>query len=183
MFPAAANATISKAGVTGGGQVGCNYQAGWLVLGLEGDVEYTGLNANRAAVSLGNTNGGPATIIPGNISESFSSQWLSTVRGRLGFASGAWLYYATGGLAIANVSFADQVCLPSAATPTCNTASSSNTRTGWAAGGGIEWKIASSWNVKAEYLYVNLGNSLVHQSGHHSGRCRPISRRDHHPQP
>ena len=30
---------------------------------------------------------------------------------------------------------------------------------GWAAGGGIEWKIASSWNVKAEYLYVDLGNS------------------------
>ena len=159
VLPAAANATLSTVGVAAGGQVGCNYQAGWVVAGLEGDLDYTGLNASRTAVSLGNTNGGPPTITPGNISESFSSHWLSTVRGRLGVTSGAWLYYATGGLAIANVSFADQVCFPSAVPASCNTASSSNTRTGWAAGGGIEWKIASSWNVKAEYLYVDLGNS------------------------
>jgi outer membrane immunogenic protein len=158
VIPAAANARLTSTGFTGGGQVGCNYQTGFLVFGVEGDINYTGLNGSRTAVSLGNTNGGPATIVPGNITESFSSHWLSTIRGRLGFASGHWLFYGTGGLAIANVSFADQICFPTAAVPICNTAASSTTRLGWAAGGGIEWMFAPGWSAKAEYLHADLGS-------------------------
>jgi outer membrane immunogenic protein len=29
---------------------------------------------------------------------------------------------------------------------------------GWTAGAGIEWKFAPAWSVKAEYLFVDLGN-------------------------
>ena len=159
LIPTAANATLDNSVFTAGGQAGCDYQTDGIVSGLEGDFEYTGLAASRSAVSLGNTNGGPPTIVPGSISKSFSSPWLSTVRGRLGFANGAWLFYGTGGLAMANVQFADQVCFPAAATPSCNTASSSNRRAGWAAGGGSEWKIAPKWSVRAEYLYADLGST------------------------
>ena len=31
------------------------------------------------------------------------------------------------------------------------------TRTGWTAGGGIEWKYAPNWSVFAEYDYLDLG--------------------------
>jgi len=31
-----------------------------------------------------------------------------------------------------------------------------NTRTGWTAGGGVEWLFAPHWSAKAEYLYVGL---------------------------
>src|ERR1044072_7461042 len=111
VLPAAANADISNSGFVGGGQIGCNYQVGGnFLLGVEGDLQYTSFDVTRVAVSLGNTNGGPATIVPGNITESVSSRWLSTVRGRAGFTTGPVLFYVTGGAAIANVRFADQVC-------------------------------------------------------------------------
>ena len=73
LIPAAANATLDDSVFTAGGQIGCDYQTDGIVSGLEGDFEYTGLAANRSAVSLGNTNGGPPTIVPGSISESFSA--------------------------------------------------------------------------------------------------------------
>ena len=41
----------------------------------------------------------------------------------------------------------------------------SDTRTGWTAGGGGEWKFAPNWSVKVEYLYYDLStlsaNTLV----------------------
>jgi outer membrane immunogenic protein len=159
VLPEAADQSLDKAGFVAGGQAGCNYQPGWLVVGVEADFDYSNLRAGLSTVSLGNTNGGPSTIVPGNISESFSSDWLSTVRGRLGVASGAWFYYATAGLAVTKVSFSDQVCFPTAATPTCNTASSSGVRDGWVAGAGIEWKVTPAWSTKVEYLYADFGNT------------------------
>jgi outer membrane immunogenic protein len=158
VLPEAADNSLDRAGFLGGGQVGCNYQPGWLVVGVEGDFDFMNLKVASNTVSLGNTNGGPPTIVPGNISETFSTNWLSTVRGRVGVASGAWFYYATAGLAIAKASFSDQLCFPSAATVTCNTASSSGVRDGWVAGAGIEWKLAPAWSTKLEYLYADFGN-------------------------
>ena len=37
----------------------------------------------------------------------------------------------------------------------------SNTRTGWTAGGGVEWPFAPHWSVKAEYLFVQQGSGGV----------------------
>lgn len=159
VLPAAANATLNGSGLTGGGQFGCSVQGGSWVWGAEADIQYTGLEGNRAATSLGDTNGGPATIVPGQISESFSSRWLSTVRGRLGYAMGPVLFYGTGGVAIADVHYADQVCFPTAGIPGCNAASSNVTPVGFAVGGGIEWEFAPMWSVKAEYLFVDLGTT------------------------
>jgi outer membrane immunogenic protein len=159
VLPQAADVSLDRAGFIGGGQAGCNYQPGWLVFGFEGDFGFTNVGVSQTTVSLGNTNGGPSTIVPGNISESFSTDWLSTVRGRVGVASGAWFYYATGGLAIARASFFDQVCFPpSAREPTCNTASWAGTREGWVAGAGIEWKITPAFSTKVEYLFADFDN-------------------------
>ena len=129
---------------------------GSFLLGVEGDIQYTSFDVTRIAVSLGNTNGGPATIVPGNITESFSSRWLSTVRGRAGFTTGPVLFYATGGAAIANLRFSDQLCFPTAAIPICNTATSDETRLGWTVGGGAEFRLDRKWSMKAEYLYLNF---------------------------
>jgi outer membrane immunogenic protein len=159
VLPAAANARLSDTGVAAGGQVGCNYQTGALVFGGEADIQWTDIKTSRTATSLGNTNGGPATIVPGAIAESVSSDWLATFRGRAGYAWDRVLVYGTGGLAVANIRYFDEVCFPTAGLPGCNTASSSSTRTGWVVGGGIEWAFAANWSVKAEYLYADLGNT------------------------
>ncbi len=34
-----------------------------------------------------------------------------------------------------------------------------NTRTGWTAGGGVEWMFAPHWSAKLEYLYFDLDSN------------------------
>jgi outer membrane immunogenic protein len=63
----------------------------------------------------------------------------------------------TGGVAVGNVkgnfNFSDTFA---AAT---ESGSISTTRTGWAAGGGMEVGVAGPWTVKVEYLHVDLGSA------------------------
>lgn len=145
---------LKTSGFTGGGQVGYNYQTGAVVWGLEADLNYTGLSGTRF-IAL---NFAPIGVnITDPFTQTMQSNWLATFRGRLGYATGPLLFYATGGLAVANVSYTDFAFFP--ASNSINAASSSSTRTGWTVGGGAEWMIAPKWSVKAEYLYVDLGNT------------------------
>ncbi len=73
-----------------------------------------------------------------------------TVRGRIGYAPGHWLFYATGGLAWSY----DQQTLTQNASG--NTEDRFLTRFGWAAGVGIETAIAPSWTVRGEYLWTDF---------------------------
>jgi len=143
--------SIHSSGFTGGGELGCSYQVNsWFVLGIEGDVEFTGLSGSRSGVVHDTpfSNFNPFT-------ESFSSHWLSTIRGRAGIANGQWLFFATGGLAITNPTFSDSISL--VGSNTIDASSSSGTITGWTAGGGIEWFFMPQWSIKAEYLHVDFG--------------------------
>ena len=145
----------NASGFTGGGQIGYNYQTGVVVWGIEADIGYTGLKNTRIiAVNLAPL-GFPA--FTDTFSQTMESNWLATVRGRLGYATGPYLFYATGGLAIAEVKYSDSAFFP--ASNSVNAASSSQTRTGWTVGGGAEWMFAPNWSVKAEYLYVDLGST------------------------
>jgi outer membrane immunogenic protein len=143
---------LNNSGFTGGGQLGYNWQTGQFVFGVEGDIGYTGINKSGAA-SRATAPGLPAGYA---LSESITSNWLSTLRGRAGITSGSWLFYATGGLAIANVNFTQSIFVPNC--PCGLTGSSNTTRAGWTVGAGTEWAgWISNWTVKAEYLYVDLG--------------------------
>jgi outer membrane immunogenic protein len=151
-FPASAPGLIAAGtqrynhgGFSGGGQAGYNWQAGLFVFGMEADVQYTDTKGTALQpVFLGTT-----------LTESYKSDWLATFRGRVGITSGPVLFYATGGLALADVHYFDSVAFPG----TFNTASSSETRTGYAAGGGVEWAVNQHWSVKGEFLYVDLGKT------------------------
>ena len=72
--------------------------------------------------------------------------WLSTIRGRLGFAFDRSLIYATGGAAWVGASTQKHMSsIPSAV--------DFNAKTGWVAGGGWEYKVNPniSWRVEALY--------------------------------
>ena len=71
--------------------------------------------------------------------------WLSTVRGRVGYAADRFLPFITGGAALGNIN----------ATTAGLTTSAANA--GWTVGAGLEFSFSPSWSAKAEYLYVNLG--------------------------
>jgi outer membrane immunogenic protein len=92
------------------------------------------------------------------VNSSVSSDWLATVRGRVGFlAVPALLVYGTGGLAVANVKavylFTDNFG------PASESAAISTTRYGWTAGAGGEYALMNGWSIKAEYLYADLGRA------------------------
>src|SRR5262249_685275 len=64
--------SFDKSGFIGGGQIGFNWQINALVLGIEGDFDWTGLKGS-AHDSMGNT-------------INTDTQWTSTVTGRIGAA-------------------------------------------------------------------------------------------------
>jgi outer membrane immunogenic protein len=114
--------------------VGANVQSGRAVVGLEADT---------SAVSKT----GSAFEFPPNAAfrNEVRENWLSTFRGRVGYAQDNWLFYATGGGAVANV----QHSIP-------GVISESQSHWGWAAGAGVEVKLNPDWSAKVEYLYVGL---------------------------
>jgi opacity protein-like surface antigen len=71
--------------------------------------------------------------------------WFATVRGRLGYAWDRVMPYATAGLAIAEV---DRPF----------TGPSSETETGWTAGGGIEFAVSDNVSLRGEYLHFDLSD-------------------------
>jgi high affinity Mn2+ porin len=81
---------------------------------------------------------------------------MGTVRGRIGYAPGNWLFYATGGFAWAY----DQLTM----TQLDNSGTADSPflwRFGWAAGAGVEMPVAPGWTAGLEYLYTRYGNSTV----------------------
>jgi outer membrane immunogenic protein len=124
---------IDLSGAQVGGTAGYNWQFGNVVLGVEGDIDWSNLK--------GTSSGEPC---PGC---STSDSWLSTVRGRAGYAFGSVLPYLTGGLAVGDIR---------ASAPGFPGASSTNA--GWTVGGGIEIALPGNWTAKAEYLHTDLGN-------------------------
>lgn len=129
---------IDPSGFLGGGQIGYNAQFGNFVIGAEADLQGGWVD--------GDTSGNIAGIGP--VAASSELNWLSTVRGRVGFAGDRILIYATGGVAWADMDFA--------VTDGVTTLSGGDTLTGYALGAGVEWALANNWTAKAEYLYVDL---------------------------
>src|SRR4051812_37635921 len=153
----------------GGGQIGYNWQSGAWVFGIEADGSWRDLTQDLFGVFGANTTpGAPFGSVATDTVYMRSEQGaLGTVRGRIGWAPGQWLLYATGGLAVGEVRHTvvevlapGTTCLVLSAT-TCRGASVSDTKVGWTAGAGIEFALGSNWSIGAEYLFVDLGTTSV----------------------
>ena len=143
-------------GVIGGGQVGYNWQVNNIVYGLEADIQGADINGTFNFH-------GPITFVGGgaNVATFVAHErldWLGTVRPRVGFlVTPQALLYATGGLAYGGGSVDQNVSYVSPAVQFPS--STSFTKLGWTAGGGLEWKLApSNWSAKLEALYYDLGS-------------------------
>lgn len=151
----AGNQRINSAGFTGGLTAGYNWQVSNFVYGLESDFNYFGLKKSTSASGIY-----PCCAPTGfTVNSTVSSDWLLTFRPRVGIAANNWLFYVTGGLAVANVksnfSFTDTFATAA------ESASISKTKVGWTVGGGTEYALMNGWSVKAEYLYVDLGRDTT----------------------
>jgi outer membrane immunogenic protein len=156
-------------GFVGGAEVGYNYQINSLVLGLEGDFIYTDVNQSAGKIGPSELNDPGDTF---SVNGTIKSDWLSTVRGRVGYTTGKILGYVTGGLAIADYKLSVHTVEDDG--PVFHErASSSRTLTGWVVGGGAEYAFLSNLSVKAEYLYASFDN-MGGSTGLQIGTQQPI---------
>ncbi|WP_234682837.1 outer membrane protein [Bradyrhizobium monzae] len=173
---AVASHGINSSGVTGGVELGYNWQVDprWLI-GLETDFSGSGIKGAGSGTSVLSTLLGGFTQ---TVNAEQAIEWWGTVRARLGFLPHKdLLLFGTAGFAYGRVSGTDTYMFNGAAVPfgggfgfvtfnctagaICFSGSSASVKTGWTAGGGGEWRVAPRWTIKAEYLYVNLGDVSV----------------------
>jgi outer membrane immunogenic protein len=142
-------------GAIGGVQVGYNWQAGLWLLGVEGDWQWSNQESTRT--SVGQVAAGLATFTD---TDQARIRDLATVRGRLGYVHGDYVWFATGGGAWSRIesNFGIAATAPGIAFAAPVLASFSSTKSGWTVGGGVETMLAPNWSAKLEYLYVDLGS-------------------------
>jgi opacity protein-like surface antigen len=163
--------SLDAASITGGAQIGYNWLiSGPLLFGLEADISAAGLSSSTRTSPPGD----PFAV----------AQWsekldlYGSVRARLGWVSGNWLLYGTGGFGwdldkftrtqltapfnSITPPFVDINALQGGAVIT-----STHVRPGWVAGVGAEWAFARTWTVKLEYLHFGF-ESEAFSGGHFS---------------
>jgi len=151
---------LDESGGLGGGQAGFNYQLKSFVIGIEGDIQASGIK--------GHSHTSFASQLPNaaayDYNASKETDWLGTARLRLGWlATPQTLIYATGGLAFGKVSydahyiFTDPLCCAGS----FGLAKNSETAAGFTIGGGAEYAFGPAWSLKAEYQYIDLGSQDV----------------------
>jgi len=150
--PSAGSSTnFSTDGGLIGGTIGANFQANAWVFGVEGDFDWQGLTGSSSSAFCTSVLG--AALVPAGLSCKTESNWLGTLRGRVGYAADRLLFFATAGGALGNVE-----------TALSGLSSQSTTNFGWTAGAGVEVAFADNWTAKLEYLYVDLGTANCNQS-------------------
>jgi outer membrane immunogenic protein len=121
-----------------GGTIGYNAQnLGPFVVGGEFDFDWRSINASFA----------PASCAPAC---ELKSDWLSTARLRLGYATGRFLPYVTAGISMTDFT-QDIAGQPFGVARTVSF--------NWTAGAGLEFVISGPLTAKLEYLYVNNTNT------------------------
>jgi outer membrane immunogenic protein len=141
--PAGQSVRVDTSGILGGGQIGCNYEfmPHW-VAGLEGDISAADIKGVTTDPFFTGKNFAPRT------------SWIASATGRLGYSFDSLLFYAKGGGAWAGDHY-DSTLNQS------TTASAKETRSGWTAGGGIEWALTSNWSTRVEYDHYDFGTRSV----------------------
>jgi outer membrane immunogenic protein len=137
--------TMTAFGLTAGAAAGYNWQSGGWVLGVEADASYVGLNGTQDMAA--------ANFAAVTEHDSFETSWLSTVRGRGGYAWGNWLLYMTAGAAVGDHKYDGVIQAFGIAHP-----SGDVIKAGWTVGIGSEWMFAPGWSAKFEYLFADLGS-------------------------
>jgi high affinity Mn2+ porin len=142
--PAPNSAETTFGSIFGAVQFGYNYLLpSRLLLGIEGDISFPNYLDDGIVESR--------PTLASSVTEKLD--FISTVRGRVGYAFNHWLFYATGGFAWSQARLLEDNDL------TGNEDKILRMRAGWAVGAGVELAIGQSWTARLEYLYDRLGKT------------------------
>ena len=129
-----------------GGHVGYQRQCGRAVFGVEADISWMDADSTGLLYDDG--------LLVTETTSSYSH--FATLRGRMGLAHDNVLFYLTGGLAFASID--RDLSVP----PLDFHQSDRDREVGWTIGGGIELVRDNRWSMRAEVLYVDLGEEPIH---------------------
>jgi len=142
---------VTDNGGTAGGFIGCNFQTGQFVFGIEGMGSWLGVKTSF----LNNAFGARDDVFE------VKSNWLASVTGRVGIAFNNWLPYIKGGFAASGwrVSVSDTVG------PFLGAGSDKNTHTGWTVGAGLEYGLTPNWIFGVEYDFYRFRTESFQLAG------------------
>ena len=141
-----------------GGQIGCNYQTGVLVLGIEGEGYWSGMRARQEGSS--SIFIGEGTVTFRDTAEA-RNRWDYTVAGRVGVAYERAFIYGKAGWAWGRFDFNASQTISEGLDSQSITSTGSGTLNGPLFGIGVEYALTNNWTVKGEYNYINYGLSPV----------------------
>jgi outer membrane immunogenic protein len=136
-------ANYTSTGGVAGGEAGYNWHSGSYMVGIEGDLFWSGIKGN-------DTNQFLAGIFPGVAGiDADSLKWGGTVRARVGYTIDRWMFFFTGGYAFGDILHTNTVV----GFPIDKFTVHANGLTG---GGGIAYAITNNVIGKFEYRYTNF---------------------------
>jgi outer membrane immunogenic protein len=134
-----------NAGVYGGN----NWDIDGIIVGLEGSLEYTGLNgSHQFTYEPGDTPFYTGTL-------SLATDWQAFLKGRLGVPDGRALFYATAGLGLAHATLS---VTPDPQDPYTSAVSASNIHLGGLIGAGAEYAFTDRLAGRLEVDFANFGS-------------------------
>jgi outer membrane immunogenic protein len=135
----AANASSWLAGA----HAGYNWQQGAAVFGFETDLQATHLNST---MSGGLTHSPPIIPLPASDFASTTAliEYYGTVRGRLGWSAGQWMFFGTAGSTFSTLGLR-------------TFSQTSEQKIGWVVGAGFEYLLRPNLMLSLGYQYVDLG--------------------------
>lgn len=150
-------------GLTSGGQIGYNQATGDLLWGLEMDFNHFNLDRQHSFTS-------PYLTLPGvdfTLSQRVRSDWLLTLRPRLGIIFDRILLYTTAGMSMTQIKYNFEYSdnYSTVAPPDAyGAAGASRTKIGWIVGGGLEYALDKNWFIRGEYLYTEFDNLSIDET-------------------
>lgn len=140
-----------------GAHAGYNWQQGATVFGFETDFQGTHLNSSMS----GGLTSSPPPAPPGSFASTTATlDYYGTLRGRLGFTTGQWLFFGTAGAAYGNVDLSSTFGTLGVQT----FSQTSEPRIGWVAGAGFEYLLRPNLMLKFGYQYVDFGRIGISSS-------------------
>ena len=142
--------SLTETGLVAGGQIGCDYQFySNLVLGVEAAVSGSTMK-NSTMVAFPASPGDTGTL-------SIKTDFIPSITARFGVAVDQVLLYARGGVAWSG----DQTNVVGSIAGTPFSFQGLDTRTGFVAGGGVDWAFWGPVSVNVEYDYFGFGHNNV----------------------
>jgi outer membrane immunogenic protein len=133
-------ANYSSQGGVAGGEAGYNWQSGSYVVGLEGDLFWSGIKGSDSIAFAQGAFPGVTGIDADNL------RWGGTVRARVGYTIDRWMFFFTGGYAFGDIDHTNTAATIDKFTVHAN---------GLTGGGGIAYALTNNVIGKFEYRYTN----------------------------